>query len=180
MHRTCTAGDCCNEHEQPCHKEQPSHLAHDNQKQSWECAKTKSCSSSKSKSATAKYFEVTLVDKELHPQADRIPQGKKALAVNGYAGPRINLTRGNCYKFRFEQPLVDGVEPQVLYFTRDIIGGAECLGLENGKQLPGTSSVSNGVITLRIDSETPSSFYYQLQGTPFAGGLIVVRPQESC
>lgn len=116
-------------------------------------------------------FTITLVDKKYHPQAHHIPHGAKVWAVNGYAGARLNLYEGNTYYFEID---VSCGKSQDFYLTADIMGGGDYSSL----LLPGTVSVSEGVLCLRVDEHTPRCFYYQSMQGPHRGGMIIVSRRK--
>ena len=119
------------------------------------------------KAQSVKMFVVTLADKAQSPNAFRIPEGGKVWA------PRINVKRGNCYHFNVSQNA--GLGALELYFTTDIMGGGVDFSAPDGPALPGTSSTTNGILSLRIDASTPSCLYYQAKNGSFRGGMIIVH-----
>jgi len=121
-----------------------------------------------------KTFEITLVDRKAHPQGARIPEGEKVWAVNGHAGPRLNLKRGTTAFFNIKQEIEQGKTPQTFYFTTDVMGPDPQYPVGESTKLPGTTSAVNGMISLKLDASIPSTFYYQSTAGPFRGGMIVV------
>lgn len=116
-------------------------------------------------------FTVSLAPKALHPQAHRIPEGAMVWAINGYVGARLNLRRGVTYYFNVTQPA--GTTPlQSFYLTGDIQGGvSDVYNLD----IQGTTPVTNGVLALKVDARTPSSFYYQSNVVGYGGGSVIVH-----
>lgn len=198
MRRTCTRGDCCtsekssspkkcNKKEKKSKKEKHDrdnkqkkdhkHQHNNNNNEgewisNYEKKDKNHHKKERSHDSSTKIFNVTLVDKCLHPQSHRIEEGAKVWAINGSVGPRVNLRRGSTYYFRVSQ---ESSQEQEFYFTRDIMGGPSD---DYGLNIEGTSPVKNGIVCLKITDQTPRTFYYQSKSGAFRGGLIVVLDKK--
>jgi hypothetical protein len=131
-----------------------------------------------------KVLKVSLVSKDLHPQRHRISEGAKVWGIEGqggvkHAGVRINLARNSICHFEIQQDIIPGEKPQSFYFSRDIMGPGKELGVQDAPCLEGTKPVINGILTLRIDDNTPTTFYYHSDGGPFRGGEVVIQGERS-
>lgn len=130
-----------------------------------------SSSSTKGQRPIVKQFSVTLRNGADSPNVHRLPVGAKVFAIQNHIAARLYLTEGVDYQFLVVQDPASA-NPQHFYLTEDIEGGPS----DNfGINIPGTTPIINGIMSLKVDERTPRLFYYQSKETGFAGGTIIVK-----
>ena len=189
LHRTCTRSECCQvAGASPAPVPVPSPQATPQKniqsaedfkrvRQTREKLPSALPSDDKKRSASGEpaTLTITLVDKNQSPHSARIsPEGSKVWAINGHAGARINLQRGQTCKFDVRQENPDGANAHGFFFSRDIMGPGKEFGTRDATPLDGTKIVKNGILTLKVDNETPATFYYHSTAGAFRGGEIQI------
>lgn len=180
--RTCERSGCCDPDEKP-HIVPPPQTQAKSKGDYHKLTKTGErppSSSEVSKKQEADNFEpepflVTLVDKNFHPNRDRIKEGSKVWAIQGNAGGRVLMQRGNVYKFVVSQPITPGEKPHTFFFSRDPMGPGSEYGASDASPLPNTPSTTNGTIFLTADQSLPRIFYYHSDAGSFRGGMVEIH-----
>ncbi len=98
-------------------------------------------------------------------------QGSKgAYTFNGEVNKTLKLVRGCEYKFDVQAPT------HPLFFTTSSIGGSKYRDSLMGT---GENSNDSGIVTFKIRSDLPETFYYQCWNHPQMGGKVeIIEPSD--
>lgn len=122
-------------------------------------------------------FEITICEKEKHPNYNRITDSLHGFCVNGVPGKVLNLRRGNTYIFKLNCQ----VNNYSFFLTSDVAGGprGNCIPESYCPQpLLGTNILNNGnQMSVTIDNTFPSTFYYHCPEYQFMGATCQVHDQ---